>query len=77
MAIHNTSLAPHLEVLDIAGVGAGRLDQGGLGEDGEGNGGLRLGELRPRSIGISKAGLETGVWGLEIRDNTGDTGAGS
>ncbi len=61
----------------MAGLGAGRLDWGGLGGDGEGNGRSIAGGLRPRSIGIGEAGWETGVWGSETRDNTEDTGAGS
>ncbi len=61
----------------MSGLGAGRLDWGGLWEDGKGDGGLGADGLRPRSIGIGEAGWETGVWGLETRDNTGDTGAGS
>ncbi len=61
----------------MTGLGARRLDQSDLGGDGEGDGGSGSGGLRPRPIWIAKAGLETGVWGLETRDNTGDTGTGS
>ncbi len=61
----------------MAGLGAGRLDWGELGGDGEGDGGLGAGGLRLRSIGIGEAELENVVWGLETRDDTEDTGAGS
>ncbi len=61
----------------MAGLGAGRLGWGGSGGDGENDGKLGSGELRLRSIGIGKAVLEIGIWGLETRDNTGDMSADS
>ncbi len=64
-------------MLDMAGLEAERLDWGGLGGDDKGDGRLGLGGLRPRLIGIGKAGLETGVWGSKTGDNTGDMGTGS
>ncbi len=48
-------------MLDMAGLGAGRLDWGKLGGDSEGDGGSEAGGLRPRSIGISEARWETEV----------------